>query len=169
MTKALFAVYIIFTLSCIAKKNTVLFEPIDNQKIISVHHLANRMKHCEDKVSFMRSVIRSDTAWIHIVDDTRSLSQIEITIADAEQYAYLEDVHLFYLDLACLSKLTLAKVLDILCKKEHSQHILDTIKTNNGKNDIIFEVSMSPMQGFNMIVKDGIIISSTWHKITKSH
>jgi hypothetical protein len=132
--------------------------------------LSNRLSTCDHRLTFMKSVVKADTAWVHIIENIKPLKaigQIEITIVGEKGKTELQDSLLYYVDLACFKNMKISEVLDILCKKNHLQRILETIEVH-GIN-VIFEVIISNMQGFNIIVKDDKIVSSTWHKITKSH
>ncbi|HHH55278.1 MAG TPA: hypothetical protein ENK91_16585 [Bacteroidetes bacterium] len=134
-------------------------------------YLANRIKDCQNAISFMKAVIEPDTnetKLFYIQDKFYPIGNINFSITGDKNINKLKNIVRFYINLECLEILDYKELFSILCSEKDFNIIDKEFNSDKGKKRrYIFEVSVKNMDGFSIIVKNLKIIEINWdvHKI----
>ncbi len=158
--------------SCASKNKYIKSTLYPGQFLLdSSYYLSNRMKNCDLKIDYMKSIIKQDTEHTKILSHFNYyyLGEISLNILNDRNINKIENLHLYYIDLECLKKLPLNDLLQSLLDKNNYFMVINFLKTEKGKSGrYFFEGVFNGFMCFTLVIEKNAIESFSWCKIENS-
>jgi hypothetical protein len=170
MKQFLFLLYFCLCINCTSQK---IATNIKGDRILPMEfHLVNRIPTCDESVLYMKSVILPNKVNTKIKSnlDTYHLGEISLNILNDKNEAKINDLHLFYINLDCLKKMSKEELFKLLLNQSDYDLVINLLNSESGRSGrFYFEGEFIGFKCFTLVVNKNLVESFNWCESKYNH